>query len=52
MGLALGAETPEEIAVAILGELVAVQRGFDGGFLTGRERSLHRSRDQRSLARS
>jgi xanthine dehydrogenase accessory factor len=52
VGLALGAETPEEIAVAILGELVAVQRGFDGGFLTGRELSLHRSRDQRSFARS
>ena len=52
VGLALGAETPEEIAVAILGELVALQRGFDGGFLSGRETSLHRPRDQRTFARS
>jgi xanthine/CO dehydrogenase XdhC/CoxF family maturation factor len=42
VGLAIGAETPEEIAVSILGELVAVQRGFDGGALTGRAGSLHR----------
>lgn len=43
VGLALGAETPEEIAVAILGEIVALQRGFDGGFLDGRDDSLHRT---------
>lgn len=42
VGLALGAETPEEIAVSILGEILALQRGFDGGFLSGREASLHR----------
>lgn len=42
VGLALGAETPEEIAVSILGEILALQRGFDGGFLAGRETSLHR----------
>jgi xanthine/CO dehydrogenase XdhC/CoxF family maturation factor len=41
VGLALGAETPEEIAVSILAEILAVQRGFEGGFLTGREASLH-----------
>lgn len=43
VGLALGAETPEEIAVSILGELIALRRGFAGGFLSGRETSLHRA---------
>jgi xanthine/CO dehydrogenase XdhC/CoxF family maturation factor len=52
VGLAVGAETPEEIAVSILGELVALQRGFDGGFLTGRTTSLHRPAENRALARS
>lgn len=52
VGLALGAETPEEIAVSILGEMLALQRGFDGGFLAGRETSLHRSPETSALARS
>ena len=52
VGLALGAETPEEIAVSILAEMLAMQRGFDGGFLSGRETSLHRSADSIALARS
>ena len=51
-GLALGAETPEEIALAILGEVLALQRGFDGGFLAGRAASLHRPRSSTALARS
>ena len=51
VGLALGAETPEEIAVSVLGEVVAVRRGFQGGFLSGREESLHRP-VSRSMARS
>jgi xanthine/CO dehydrogenase XdhC/CoxF family maturation factor len=52
VGLALGAETPEEIAVSVLGEIVAVQRGFDGGVLSGRTGSLHRAPMTRAAARS
>jgi xanthine/CO dehydrogenase XdhC/CoxF family maturation factor len=52
VGLALGAEAPEEIAVSILGEILAIQRGFAGGFLNGREASLHRPAVSRSMARS
>jgi xanthine dehydrogenase accessory factor len=52
IGLALGAETPEEIAVSVLGEILALQRGFEGGFLNGRDGSLHRSGNSRLFARS
>ena len=52
VGLAVGAEAPEEIAVSILGEILAVRRGFDGSFLNGREASLHRPAERRSMARS
>jgi xanthine/CO dehydrogenase XdhC/CoxF family maturation factor len=52
IGLALGAETPEEIAVSIVGELLAVRRGFDGGFLNGRGESIHRPAASRAFARS
>ena len=52
VGLALGAETPEEIALSILGEILAMHRGFDGGFLSGRETSLHRSPEMSAAARS
>jgi xanthine/CO dehydrogenase XdhC/CoxF family maturation factor len=52
VGLALGAETPEEVAVSILGEMLALQRGFEGGFLAGRESTLHRSLNATVLARS
>jgi xanthine/CO dehydrogenase XdhC/CoxF family maturation factor len=52
VGLALGAETPEEIAVSIVAEILAVKRGFEGGFLHGREASLHQAPDSSALARS
>lgn len=52
VGLSLGAETPEEVAISILGELLAIRRGFDGGFLSGSVGSLHRREDQRLLASS
>jgi xanthine/CO dehydrogenase XdhC/CoxF family maturation factor len=52
IGLSLGAETAEEVAVSILGEILAIRRGFEGGFLNGSVRSLHRPDDKRLLARS
>jgi xanthine dehydrogenase accessory factor len=52
VGLSLGAETPEEVATSILGELLAIRRGFDGGFLSGSIGSLHRPEDRRLLASS
>ncbi|UCC47605.1 MAG: XdhC family protein [Gemmatimonadota bacterium] len=42
IGLDIGAETPEEIALAIAAELVAVRRGGSGGALGGKERVLDR----------
>ena len=52
VGLALGAETPQEVAVAIVSELLATRRGFEGGFLSGSVASLHRPDDRRLLATS
>jgi xanthine dehydrogenase accessory factor len=52
VGLSLGAETPQEVAVSILGEILASQRGFEGGFLSGSVGSLHRPKESRVLARS
>jgi xanthine/CO dehydrogenase XdhC/CoxF family maturation factor len=52
VGLSLGAETPPEIAVSILAELLAIRRGFDGGFLSGSVGSLHRPGERRLVARS
>jgi xanthine/CO dehydrogenase XdhC/CoxF family maturation factor len=52
VGLALGAETPEEIAVSIMGEIIALRRGFEGGFLSGRETTIHGFADTNLHARS
>ena len=52
VGLAIGAETPEEIAISILGEIIAVGRGFGGGPLTGSEGRVHEPDDRRLLASS
>jgi len=38
--------------VSVLAELVAVGRGFEGGFLSGSSRSLHTPEDKRLLTSS
>ncbi len=47
IGLDLGAETPEEIALAIAAELVATRRGGSGGGLSGAARVLDRVKRSR-----
>jgi xanthine/CO dehydrogenase XdhC/CoxF family maturation factor/CTP:molybdopterin cytidylyltransferase MocA len=41
VGLDVGAETPEQIALAIVAEVQAVHRGARGGMLRDRSRALH-----------
>jgi xanthine/CO dehydrogenase XdhC/CoxF family maturation factor len=49
-GLDLGADGPEEIALAIMAEVLAIRRGRRGGFLRERTRPLHEVLDQSGRA--
>jgi xanthine dehydrogenase accessory factor len=49
-GLDLGSESPEEIALAILAEVVAVRRHGVGGFLRDRAGPIHDRQAQRTSA--
>ncbi|MGK0364312.1 MAG: xanthine dehydrogenase accessory factor [Saprospiraceae bacterium] len=41
VGIDIGAESPEEIALSVAGEIIAVFRERNGGFLRRREGSIH-----------
>jgi xanthine dehydrogenase accessory factor len=50
IGLDIGAESPEEVALSIVAELLAVRRGFEGGILNGREGRIHDPRAEQAAA--
>ena len=50
--MSIRAETPQEVSVSILAEILAIRRGFEGGFLSGSVGSLHRPDEKRLLASS
>ncbi len=51
VGLDIGSETPDEIALAALTEILAVARGREGGFLRGRGASIHATQPQATPSR-
>lgn len=50
-GLDIGSDGPEEIAAAIVAEMVAIRRGRDGGFLRERPGPIHDREQQWERAR-
>jgi xanthine dehydrogenase accessory factor len=46
VGLDIGSETPEEIAVSILTEMIAIRNKQSGGILRGKTHSIHKQSDQ------
>ncbi len=44
IGLDIGAESPAEVALSVMAELIAVRRGFAGGVLDGLEGKIHATR--------
>jgi xanthine dehydrogenase accessory factor len=41
IGVDIGAESPDEVALAIMAELIATRRGFKAGLLNGRDGRIH-----------
>jgi xanthine/CO dehydrogenase XdhC/CoxF family maturation factor len=50
VGLDIGSETPDEIALAALAEILAVARGRPGGVLRDRRGPIHQAQDRASAA--
>ncbi|AWN23084.1 xanthine dehydrogenase [Deinococcus irradiatisoli] len=50
VGLNIGAESPQEVALSVMAELIAVRRGFAGGRLNGRSGRIHDPADRPSTS--